>query len=222
MKKYFEILRKCRLFDQIEDKDLLAILGCLGARVVSYDKKNTILCEGSAAREIGIVLSGEAQVVQIDYFGNRSILADIAPAELFNESFACADAESVPVDTVATEDSEIMFVDCHRIMCACCNACTFHQQLIYNLMKIVATKNIQFHQKIEITSKRSTREKLMAYLLLQAKKQNRNRFEIPYDRQELADYLEVDRSGLSAEIGKLRREGVVKNQKNYFELLRTQ
>ena len=222
MKKYFEILRKCRLFDSIEDENLIAILGCLGARVVSYEKKNTILSEGSAAREIGIVLSGEAQVVQIDYFGNRSILADIAPSELFNESFACADAEAVPVDTVAAEDCEIMFVDCNRVLRACCNACNFHQQLIYNLMKIVATKNILFHQKLEITSKRSTREKLMTYLLLQAKKQNRNRFEIPYDRQELADYLEVDRSGLSAEIGKLRREGVVRSQKNTFEILQTQ
>jgi CRP-like cAMP-binding protein len=178
MKKYFEILRKCRLFDGIEDENLIAILGCLGARVVSYDKNCTILSEGRAAREIGIVLSGEARVVQIDYFGNRSILADIAPSELFNESFAYADVEEVPVDTVATEDCEIMFVDCHSIMCACCNASPFHQQLIYNLMKDVATKNILFHQKLEITSKRSTREKLMAYLLLQAKKQNCNRFEI--------------------------------------------
>lgn len=94
----------------------------------------------------------------------------------------------------------------------------FHQQIIYNLMKVVATKNLMFHQKIEVTSKRSTREKLLTYLLLQAKKNNSNSFEVPYDRQGLADYLEVDRSGLSAEIGKLRKEGVIECKRNYFEL----
>ena len=91
--------------------------------------------------------------------------------------------------------------------------------MIYNLLKNVAAKNIQFHQKIEITAKRSTREKLMSYLTLQAKKAGSQSFDIPFDRQELADYLEVERSGLSAEISKLRKEGILKSEKKHFELL---
>ena len=219
MKKYFDILRKCPLFDQIADEDLIASLGCLGAKVLPFGKKETVMAEGEAARFIGIVLSGAVQIIRVDYFGNRSIVAEATPSELFGESFACAGVQAIPVDVVANEESEIMLVDCRRIMHACGNACAFHQQMIFNLMKDVATKNILFHQKIEITSKRTTQEKLMTYLLLQAKRNNSNRFNIPFDRQELADYLEVERSGLSVEISKLRQEGILQSRKHYFELL---
>lgn len=219
MKKYFEILRKCSLFDNVEDENLMGMLGCLGATVKSFHKKEMIMAEGEPAIYIGILLTGAAQIEQTDYYGNRSIVAGLQPSELFGESFACAGVKTMPVDVVANEDAEIMFIDCLRITQSCSNACEFHRQMIYNLMKVVATKNLVFHQKIAITSKRSTREKLMAYLLLQAKKNDSNSFEIPYDRQGLADYLEVERSGLSVEISKLRKEGMIENKRNYFKLL---
>ena len=114
---------------------------------------------------------------------------------------------------------QVMLIEADHILHTCNNNCGFHQQLIFNLMKDLATKTIVFHQRIEITSKRSTREKLMTYLMMRAKEAGSNAFEIPFDRQELADYLEVDRSGLSAEIGKLRREGVLDSEKNFFKLL---
>lgn len=221
MEKYFDILRKCPLFRNIEAENLPAMLGCLGASCKAFRKKETILAEGDPARYIGILLSGAAQIVRIDYMGNRSIVANIAPAELFGESFACAGVETMPVDVIANEDAQILFLDCRRITHACTNACDFHQQMIYNLMQVVATKNLVFHEKIEITSKRSTREKLMTYLLLQAKKHKSNCFSIPYDRQELADYLGVERSGLSAELSKLRKEGVLQNRKKQFVLLQS-
>lgn len=220
MKKHFDVLRKCPLFQTITDDDLFKMLDCLGTKVVSFSPKETILSEGEAVKYIGIVLSGSAQIIQIDYFGNRSIVASIAPSELFGESFACAGIAAMPVNVVANEEAEIMLIDHIRITQPCSDACKFHRQMIDNLLKIVAVKNLAFHQKIEITSKRTTREKLLAYLLLQAKKTNGNRFEIPYDRQELADYLGVDRSGLSVEIGKLRREGVINCSRSRFELLR--
>ena len=219
MKKYFPVLRKCPLFDGIRDKDLERMLICLDARVVNFDKKYTIFAEGTQIHHIGIVLSGSAQVIQIDYFGNRSLLNEVAPAEVFAEAFACAEVPSIPVTVIANEACEIMLIDCRHILHTCSNNCGFHQKLIYNLMKDLALKTLLFHQRIEITSKRSTREKLLAYLMLQAKKANSNSFEVPFDRQELADFLEVDRSGLSAEIGKLKREGIIDNQKNHFVLL---
>jgi CRP-like cAMP-binding protein len=140
-------------------------------------------------------------------------------SEVFAEAFACAEIDAMPVTVIANEPCEVMLIDCSHILYTCSNNCGFHQQLIFNLMKDLATKTILFHQRIEITSKRSTREKMMAYLMLQAKKSGRNSFEISFDRQELADYLEVERSGLSAEISKLKKEGIINNQKNYFELL---
>ena len=219
MKEFYPILKKCPLFFNIEDDDLLKMLGCLGARVEAFDKKYTILAEGNPARYIGVVLSGSVQVVRIDYYGNRSILTEVGQSDVFGEAFACAEVQSMPVTVIANEPCEIMLLECSHILHTCHNNCGFHQKLIFNLMKDLATKTLLFHQKIEITSKRSTREKLMTYLMFQAKKAGSSRFEIPFDRQELADYLEVERSGLSAEIGKLKKEGIIDNQKNHFVLL---
>lgn len=219
MKKFFSVLRKCPLFFGIEDNDLLALLGCLNAKTESFDKKYTIITEGNPAEFIGIMLSGSAQIFKVDYNGNRSIVQNIEQSEMFCEAFACAEVSSIPVTIVAKEPCEVMLINCRRLMHSCTNACGFHQQLIFNLMKNLAAKNIQFHQKIEITSQRSTRDKLMTYLLIQAKKHGSNSFEIPFSRQELADYLDVERSGLSAEISKLRREGILESHKHSFTLL---
>ena len=219
MQKYNDVLHRCSLFQQIDNDNLHTMLNCLGAKREFFDKKYTILAEGSPAKHIGIVLSGSAQIVQIDYYGNRSIVAGIEPGELFAEAFACAEVPAVPVSIIANEPCEVMLIDCGHILHTCQNNCGFHQQLIFNLMKGLATKNILFHQKIGITAKRSTREKLMEYLMLQANKAGSHSFDIPFDRQELADYLEVDRSGLSAEISKLRQEGVLISNRKHFELL---
>ena len=219
MKKYLEILKKCPLFDNIEETNLLKMLSCLGAKMEFFDKKYTVFSEGSPAKYIGIVLSGSVQIVQVDYYGNRSILSSMGASDVFAEAFACAEISALPVSVIADEPCEVMFIDCSHILHTCANGCGFHHQLIYNLMKDLAIKTILFHQRIEVTSKRSTREKLLTYLALQAKKANSNRFEIPFDRQELADYLEVERSGLSTEIGKLKKEGILDAQKNHFVLL---
>lgn len=219
MKKYLKILKKCPLFANIEDEDLLRMLKCLDAKTGSFDKKYTVFAEGSPAKYIGVVLSGSVQVIQVDYYGNRSILSVMREGEVFAEAFACAELREIPVSVIADEPSEIMFIDSSHILHTCHNNCGFHQQLIFNLMKDLAVKTIMFHQRIEVTSKRTTREKLLAYLAMQAKRAGSDSFDIDFDRQELADYLEVERSGLSAEISKLRREGTLENHKNHFELL---
>lgn len=219
MEKYFEILTNCSLFNKIDEKDFKGMLTCLGAKVISFDKKETVFAEGQPGKYLGIVLKGRVQVIQIDYYGNRSILSTAHSGSVFSEAFACAGTESMPVSVVAAEPSEIMLIDCNKILYPCSNACNFHHQLLYNLTKNLAQKNIMLHKKAEITSKRTTREKLMAYLMFQAKEQGSSSFEIPFDRQELADYLLVDRSGLSAEISKLRKEKVLTSQKNKFKLL---
>ena len=164
MKKYFEILRKCPLFDDIKDENLTDMLICLDAKVSAYRKKETIIEEGEPAKYIGIVLSGTVQLERTDYYGNRSIITTIEPSELFGEAFSCANAKNIPVNAVAAKESVIMLIDCKKITCPCSNACLFHSQMIFNLLKIVATKNIMLNQKAEITSKRTTREKLMTYL----------------------------------------------------------
>lgn len=219
MKKYLETLKKCPLFTDIEEENLLRMLTCLGAETVKFDKKDTVFAEGTEAKNIGVILKGEVESVRYDYYGNKSIINKIDAPEVFGEAFACAEAKSLPISIVAIEPSEIMLINCSHILHTCSNNCGFHQQLIYNLMKDLASKTVIFHQRVEVTSKRSTREKILAYLDIMSKQKNSKSFTIPFNRQELADYLEVDRSGLSAEISKMRKEGILESNKNYFKLL---
>lgn len=219
MKEFLPVLEKCTLFDGIRSEDLLPMLSCLGARLTRYKKNQTIFHEGDAARLVGIVLEGCVQIVKEDYHGHRSIVSRAEVGELFCESFACAGMETLPVSVVAAEDCAVIFIDSYRICVSCSNACAFHSRTIQNLLKVVSQRNLQFHQKMEITAKRTTREKLMAYLLSEAKRAGSDSFSIPYDRQELADFLQVERSAMSAQISKLRHEGVLESRKNQFTLL---
>ncbi len=219
MENFLELLEHCPLFDGIRQADIAAMLQCLGARVLRYGKGETILAEGAPAKYVGIVLSGAVQIVRVDYFGNRSIIARAGPAELFGESFACAGVSAAPVSAAAAEPAQVMLIDCVKITRSCGSACPFHQQVLLNLLKAIAEKNLAFHQKIEVTSRRTTREKLAAYLSQQAKRHNSSSFEIPYSRQDLADYLGVDRSGLSVEISKLRRQGLTETKGREFIIL---
>ena len=218
MKKYFAVLQRCPLFAGIAVQDMEAMLGCLEANVRTFAKNEYIFREGEAAGRMGVLLEGSARVEQTDYFGNRSIMAGLETGELFGESFACAGVERLPVDVVAGEASTVLFIDSGRITQTCHHACAFHQKMIYNLLQVLAAKNLMFQRRITVTAGRTTRDKLMAYLLSQAKRAGSPRFEIPFDRQGLADYLGVDRSGLSAEISKLRKEGKLQSQKNKFVL----
>ena len=219
MERYFEVLKNCAMFDGIAEADLSGMLACLGARIISVKKGEAIFREGEKATAVGIVLKGSVRMEKEDYYGNRSILAMIGAAEIFGESYACAGITSLPVTIVAAEDCECMLIDCRRITFTCANVCEFHTRVVFNLLKLVASKNLAYDEKIEVTSKRTTRDKLMTYLLNQAKANGSRSFVIPYDRQELADYLEVDRSGLSAEISKLRKEQVIACEKNKFSIL---
>ncbi|MBQ2947997.1 MAG: Crp/Fnr family transcriptional regulator [Clostridia bacterium] len=214
-----DLLTRCPLFDGISPEDLPGMLACLGARSMRADKGSVILREGSPAKDVGILLSGCVQLIRTDFAGNRTIMMSITPVKLFAESFSCSKAGLLPVDVIASEESDYLLIDCRRIMTACTHACSFHSRIIFNLLQIVADKNLALHQRALITAGRSTREKLMTYLLIQAKEANNARFSIPFDRQGLADYLEVDRSGLCAEMSKLKKEGVLDYYKSDFRLL---
>ena len=218
MEKYFDTLKRCPLFAQIEAESLGKLLACLGAAVRSFSKGEFIFSAGDAISSVGVVLSGGVHVLQEDYWGHRTILAFVAPAQLFGEAFSCAEAESLPVSVQAAEDSEILLVDYSRITTTCPSACGFHSRLIQNMMRILAQKNILLTQKIEIVTHRTIRERLLAYLSAQAVAVGTSHFTIPFDRQELADYLAVDRSAMSAELTKMRAEGLIWTSRSAFEL----
>ena len=219
MRNYLNVLRDCALFEGIANDNLMGMLGCLGATSMEVKKGQTVFAEGDSAVRVGIVLSGKLLQLREDYFGNRSIYGQILPSQLFGETYAFSRAGNLPVSVAAEEDSKLLLLDSRRITTCCSNACEFHNRVIFNLLRIVADKNLLLHRKLSVTSRRTTAERLLAYLSHCAREQGSNSFVIPFDRQALADYLEVDRSGLSTEIGKLKKQGILTCNKNHFTLL---
>ena len=218
IEQYTQVLESNLLFQGIGTGELDDMLRCLDVRTARYPKDSAIFLTGNPPRWVGMVLKGTVQVVRDDIFGNRSILAKLLPGDLFGEAFACAESNALPVSVLAVTDCDVLLMDYRRIITTCSSSCVFHSRLIENMMRILAQKNLNLNQKIEILSTRSTREKVMAYLSIQAAGQGSSRFDIPFNRQELADYLSVERSALSRELGAMEREGLISFSKNSFQL----
>ena len=219
MKEFFPVLHTASLFSGISDEELAAMLSCLGARIETFPKGSRLLRAGDTVEEVGLVLAGSALVVQEDIWGNRSILSKIGPGQTFAEVFACVPGSVLNVSVEAKEDTTILFLNIGRILSICPDGCSFHAQLIQNLLIDMAQKNRKLSEKITHMAKRSTREKLLSYLSEQAVKNKSSKFEIPYNRQQLADYLGVDRSGLSVQLCRLRDEGMLTFHKNKIRLI---
>ena len=218
MEKYFDILRRSSLFSEISSEELGSMLHCLGAKVVDIPKGDPVFLEGDPAGFIGIVLEGSIQIVQEDYFGNRSIIHHSQAGDIFAEAFSFTGLDAMPVSGYAVKNSKCMLLACRRMMTVCSSACSFHNRLVKNLLQLVSRKNLMLNEKIRYMSQKTTREKLLAYLAAQAKQAGSAEFTIPFDRQALADYLGVERSALAAEISKLRRDGIIETTGSRFHI----
>ena len=217
MKKIFESVKSNLLFQGIAYSDFERMLTCLSARTRCFKKDDVILLSGDTVDFVGLVLTGSVKIIKEEMDGKATILTELIVSEVFCEVFACAGIDHSPVTVQASEETEILFIDYRKIISSCAAACPFHTRLIENMLKLVAVKNLTLNQKIAILSKRTTREKLSAFFDTQrgmAKK-----FTIPYNREELANYLCVDRSAMSSELCKMRDEGLIMFNRNYFEIL---
>jgi CRP-like cAMP-binding protein len=211
-------ISSCPLFEGIEPGELDALLNCLGAKRKNIERGEFVYRAGDAAHSVGVLLSGSVHVVQEDYWGNRSIVAHIEPGGLFAEAFASAQVTSLPVSVLAAENCAVLLIGYSRIITSCSNACGFHARLVRNMMGILARNNVRLTRKIEHVTQRSTREKVLSFLSEQAIAAGPE-FDIPFNRQELADYLAVERSALSAELSRMSKAGLIRFNRNHFELL---
>ncbi|MGM9628238.1 MAG: Crp/Fnr family transcriptional regulator [Faecousia sp.] len=219
MEDYFDILSQCPLFAGISQEEQRSMLNCLNGKIVQTPKGSPVFLEGEPAAFVGVVISGKVQILRTDFYGNRSVLTVVSPGGLFGEAFACAGVETLPVTAIALESAGVLLLDCKRVLTSCPNACPFHSTLIRNLLQGIAQKNLILTQKIRCMSQKTTREKLMEFLLEQAKQHGSAEFVIPYDRQALADYLGVERSAMSAEISKLKKAGRINCSGSRFSVL---
>lgn len=214
----FQFLASTPLFRGISAEEIRGMLGCLHAQTKCYEKGAIILRAGDAVQEVGLVLSGGVSIELDDLWGNKTILDRVESGRVFAETYACVPGAVLMVNAVAAEPCEILFVDIGRIVQACSSACAHHAKVIQNLLAISAQKNLNLSRRSLHTASKSIRGRLLSYLSDQVLRQGRRDFYIPFDRQQLADYLNVDRSALSNELGKMRREGLLVFEKNHFTM----
>lgn len=212
-----QVLAQSLLFEGVSLTDLPKLITCLEPKEVTYPKDYTIIEEGDMLDELAVLLSGSVTVVRHDFWGNRTLVAKLGAGDIFAETVACTTDRSV-ASVITEEKTVVMFLSVQKIISTCPSACMFHQSIIGNMVKLLAHKNLILMQKINHITKRNTREKLLSFLSEQALDKGTQSFTIPFDRQQLADYLCVDRSAMSNELSKMKSDGLIEYNKNTFVL----
>lgn len=205
------------IFKGLFPKEIENVLQCLLGVKKTYKKNAFVFFPDEKVNEIGIVISGSVSVIKEDFWGNRDIIDKTGAGGIFGEAVFFSNTKTFYPGVAANEDSEILFINMQKLSdCKMCDKTRF--AILNNMLTIMADKTIMLNQKIEHIVKRSTKEKLLSYLSAQSAMVGKNEFDIPFNRQELADFLSVDRSAMSNELSKLRKEGIIKYDKNHFEL----
>jgi CRP-like cAMP-binding protein len=214
-----EFLSKTPLFRGVTPQEVNEMLGCLAARPKTYEKGDLVWVEGSPVNSVGIVLEGGVRVEGADVWGNASVMGSFSAGELFGEAFAALQDEPLLTNVVATKTpTRVLFVDVTHIMHSCPRACAYHARVAENLLASVARKNVRLTRRIRDAAPKSIKGKLLAYLSTQSKLAGSSEFDIPFTRQQLADYLGVDRCALCTAIGELEREGKLTANRRHFSL----
>lgn len=208
--EYIPLLINNRLFEGINSDDIENILGCLNSFVKKYEKKETVIREGEPIPGIGIILRGSVQISKTDILGNINIIAEPRKNQIFAETFEATGIYASPVRVTSRENTKILFIQYGKMMNMCSNSCVFHTRMIANMMKIIAVKNTELNKKIDILSKRTIREKLMAYFLMEMNLQGKSRkIRLTFSKTDLADYICTDRSSMSREISRMQEDGII-------------
>lgn len=218
MNDFLSVIRSSQLFSGISENELTAMLSCLNAKKEDFPKDTFLLRAGDTAESIGFVLSGNILIIQEDIWGNRNIISKAGPGQTFAAAYACAPGSVLNISVLAETPVTVMFLNVKRILNICPSACAHHSRMIRNLLGELAMKNLHINEKLTHIGQRTTRSKLMSYFSAEAQRLGKYEFDIPFSRQQLADYLAVERSGLSLELGKMRKDGILDFHKNHFIL----
>lgn len=218
MHRYLSVIKMCELFAGIPEDELTSVLHCLNAEVKSFKKGDTVCCAGELQNSAGVVLSGRIYLESNDFLGNKSIVTEFVPGRCYGENYAFARNTEMPFNIVAKENSEILVFDMRRLAMPCIKDCNNHHLLTDNLLCTMAAKHCELNNKITHLSRRTTREKLISYLTEQKNVQKSTLFTIPFNRQELADYLSVERSAMTKELTRMKNDGIIDFDGRTFKL----
>lgn len=217
-KNYLPCLKASALFSGISEKDIEQMLVCFNAAIRSYSAGQTILSAGDRINQMGIILSGKVYMESNDITGNKSIIRELVVGEILGELYALSKDGQLTFNAVAHEEAEVLFIDADKVMTPCEKVCARHLTTIKNLLVELAGKACSLDRKLCHMSMRTTREKLMSYLTEESRRQNSSCVKIPFNRQELADYLCVERSAMSRELHKMKNDGLIDFEGNVFNL----
>ncbi len=218
MKKYLNLLSKSEIFRGIKEDEILTMLNCLSGKIRKYKKGEYIFTVGDRVSSVALILEGSVHIQKEDYWGNLSILNKMSEGDTFGEAYSVLSSNKAENNAVAVADSLILYLDLKKILTVCSSLCSFHNQLIMNTYTVLSAKNVSLTQKIGYLSQRTTREKLFSYLSDQSIKAKSTSFTIPFNRQQLADFLAVDRSAMCSELSKMQKDGIISYNKNNFIL----
>ena len=194
------------------------MLNCLSPKILSFPKGAYLLRAGAPCSSAGLLLSGRALIIQEDFWGNRSLLASLAAGDIFAEAYAMPGSGAMRSDVVAVESCTVLLMDVERVLSRCTNSCAFHARLTENLFALLAEKNRILARKVDYLAQRTTRQRLLVYLSEQAQRAGSAEFTIPFNRQQLADFLSVERSAMSAELSRMQAEGLLETERSHFRL----
>lgn len=218
MDDYLKILPHSPIFAGVDADEIALLLRCVMAEKKSFPKNSYIFRTGDVVTSVGLVLCGSVLLVQEDLWGRRNIIAKQTPGDIFAETFAASPDMAINLNVLANEDCDVLFLRINRILTTCPSACPYHIKVMRNLVSILAKRVLVYNEKITHMSRKTTREKLMSYLSAESLRQNSLEFDIPYDRQQLADFLCVERAAMSVELSKLQKQGILQYRKNHFRL----
>ena len=219
LEKYYNQIKNSPVFLGMSDDELKGLLECFGARIRKFEKEEMIIRQGDVISNIYLILDGEVNIEKDSYWGRRIIISRLGKNDNLALSFVGSKDVESSVDAITVKDTTVLVLRYEKCTSMCQNACTRHKVLINNLFRILSKENIELIQKIENVSQKTIRDKLLTYLSNEAQRQHSNSFDIHFNRQDLADYLNVDRSAMSFELSKLQKEGLIEYNKNHFELL---
>jgi len=206
------------LFRGISRNELENMLDCLSASAKIFKQGETVFHTGDTVTSLALILTGSVNIVKNDVWGNRKIIEHLEQGQVFGETYACLEDEPLMVSAEADTETKVLFLNISKMYTTCAKACAFHTKLISNLLYVLAKRNIMLTRKMDYITPKSIRDRLLAYFSFEAVKTGKNTFTISFNRQQLADYLSVDRSALSDELSKMQKDGLIKIDKNTFEL----
>lgn len=218
MKEMLSVLRTSGIFSGISAEETEKMLHCLEVRPETFQKDEYILRAGDRVEAFGLVITGKVMIIQEDFWGNRNILAAVGAGHCFAETFACSPGAVLNVSVIAETNVQVLFLNVKRILTTCPSTCSHHSRMIRNLLSELAEKNLRLNEKITHIGQRSRRAKILSYLSAEAQRHGSAEFDIAFSRQQLADYLSVDRSGLSMELSRMQEEGLLEYRKKHFVL----